>query len=420
MVIIATVGLVILAFLGVPIAWALGISAAAAIKIGGVADFSILAQKLISGMDSFSLMAIPFFILSGNLMSGGGLTKRLLDIARKLVGWIRGSVSIVCIVASMFFGAITGSAVATASSIGGMCIPEMKKEGYDSSYAAAVTTGAAICGPLIPPSIGLIVYASSTNVVVGDLFKGTLLPGVLYGILLCITAFIIANKRKYQKHPRATFKEISTTLKNGIWAILMPIIVLGSIFTGMCTPTEASVISVAYGLVIGLFVHKDLKLKHLKEIFLDSAMATAIMFIVIGMSGATGWIVAISNVSSTLANSLIASGSGKLSIIFFIMVFGLVLGCIMDVVAAILISTPVLYPMASLIGYTGVEFGVIVITLLTLGHITPPVGASLLLSNNIAQANITKTIKEAVPFFLCGLSLVILLWFFPQIISCLV
>ena len=200
----------------------------------------------------------------------------------------------------------------------------------------------------------------------------------------------------------------------------MPIIVLGSIFTGMCTPTEASVISVAYGLVIGLFVHKDLKLKHLKEIFLDSAMATAIMFIVIGMSGATGWIVAISNVSSTLANSLIASGSGKLSIIFFIMVFGLVLGCIMDVVAAILISTPVLYPMASLIGYTGVEFGVIVITLLTLGHITPPVGASLLLSNNIAQANITKTIKEAVPFFLCGLSLVILLWFFPQIISCLV
>lgn len=420
MIIIATVGLILLAFLGIPIAWALGISSIAAIQVGGVADFSIVAQKLIAGMDSFSLMAIPFFILAGNLMSGGGLTQRLLAIARTLVGWIRGSVSIISIVASMFFGAITGSAVATASSIGGMCIPEMIKEGYDKSYAAAVTTGAAICGPLIPPSIGLIVYASSTNVPVSDLFKGTLLPGILYGLLLCVVAVVIANKRQYVKHPRASLKEILASLKNGFWALLMPVIVLGSIFSGLTSPTEASVISVMYGLIVGMFIHKDLKFKDLKKIFLDSAMSTGIMFVVIGMSGTIGWLVAISNVSTTIANALITSGSSKILVILFIMIFGLILGCIMDVVAAILISTPVLYPMAEMIGYSGAEFGVIIITLLTLGHITPPVGASLLLSNDIAGANISKTIKEAVPFFLVGLSVVILLWIFPQIISILI
>ncbi|WP_162612437.1 TRAP transporter large permease [Anaerotruncus colihominis] len=417
---ITVIGLLVLAFLGIPIAWALGISSTVAIWVDGSVPASLVVQKMINGMDSFSLMAIPFFILAGNLMSGGGLTERLLNIAKALIGWVRGSVSIVCIVASMFFGAITGSAVATASAIGGMTIPEMIKENYGRSYAAAVTTGAAICGPMIPPSIGLIIYASMTDTNVRDLFMGTLFPGILYGLFLCGTAWMIAKKRNYITHPFEGFRNLWKTIRSGITALLMPVAVLGSIFGGLATPTEAAVVAVAYALIVSVFIYRDLTWKQIYKILVDSAVATAVMYIVIGISGAVGWIVAVSNVSTTLTNMVASSGVGKIGTIIFILALGLIFGCIMDVVAAILIVTPVLYALAAPLGYTTVEFGVILVTLLTLGHITPPVGASLLLSNSMAGADIRTTIKEAVPFFFCGFGLVVLLFIFPQIISILV
>lgn len=417
---ITVIGLLVLAFLGIPIAWALGISSTVAILMDGSVPGSLIVQKMINGMDSFSLMAIPFFILAGNLMSGGGLTERLLNIAKALIGWVHGSVSIVCIVARIFFGSITGSAVATASAIGGMTIPEMIRENYGRSYAAAVSTGAAICGPLIPPSIGLIVYASMTDTAVRDLFMGTLLPGVIYGLALCAVAWIIAKKRNYITHPFQGFRELGRTFLRGISALLMPIAVLGSIFGGLATPTEASVIAVAYSLIVSMFIYRDLTWKQAYKIFVDSAVATAVMYIVIGISGAVGWIVAVSNVSTTLANLVASSGAGKIGMIIFILILGLIFGCIMDVVAAILIVTPVLFTLAAPLGYTKVEFGIMLITLLTLGHITPPVGASLLLCNSIAGADIRTTIKEAVPFFLCGLGVVILICICPQVVSVLV
>jgi len=419
MVLFAVIMLLLLSFLGMPIAWSLGIASLGALIVDGTYPLTVVAQKSIAGMNSFALMAVPFFILAGNLMTAGGLTKRLLDIARVLVGWVRGSVSIICIVGSCFFGAISGSAIATASAIGGMTMPEMIKEGYDRSYAAAVSTGSAICGMLIPPSIPLIVYASITSVSVKDLFLGTLIPGIIYGASLCVVAYFIARKRNYKTHERASLKQILTVLKNGVFAIIMPVIILGCIFGGITTPTEASAIAVAYGLLVGLFIHRDIKFKDLYKIFLDSAITTAVMFMLIGISQALGWIVAITNISAIMTQSLLAFTSSKFIIVCVIILIGIILGCIMDVVCAVLIITPVLYSFANIIGYSAPEFGVILVTLLSLGHLTPPVGASLLLSNSIANARISRTIVNVIPFFCCGLGLVILLFLCPQLVSAL-
>lgn len=420
MIVYLVVSLLLLSFLSLPIAWALGIAALGALLISGDYPLTIIAQRFISGMNSFSLMAIPFFILSGDLMTAGGLTKRLIDVARALVGWVKGSVSIVTIVAAMFFGAISGSSIATASAIGGMTIPEMLKDKYDRSYAAAVNTGAAACGMLIPPSIALIVYASITSISVRSLFIGTVIPGVLYGFLLCFTAYLIAKKRNYSTHERAGVKEIVRTLKSAIFAILMPVIILGCIFGGITTPTEASVIAVAYALVVGLFIHKDLKVADLPKIFYNTAITTSFMFMLIGASQAVSWIVAVSNVSNDLTNWIMAATSSKFLIILFITAVCIVLGCLMDAVCAILIITPVLYTLAGTLGYSPFEFGVILCTLLTLGHLTPPVGASLLLSNSIAKADMSKTIIDVAPFFLCGMIVVTLCWVFPTIVSFLI
>ena len=411
--------LLVLAFLGLPIAWALGISSYAAVLYDGSFNIQIMAQKCVAGMNSFPMLAVPFFILAGDLMTAGGITRKLLDIARALIGRVKGSVSIVCIVASCFFGAISGSAIATASAIGGMTIPDMLKDKYSREYAAAVTTAGAICGPLIPPSIGLIVYASIVSVSVNDLFLGTLIPGILYGFLLCCLAYFVARKRNYPTKPRASLKEILSVTKKGFWAILMPVLVLGSIFGGIATATEASALAVAYALIVGLFIHRDLKLKDLYQIFLGSCITTSTMFILFGTSEAVGWIIAVTNVSAAISNWIISFTTSRLLIIAFITIVGLIFGCLMDAVVAILIMTPVFINLAAPLGYTNIEFGVIIVTLLMLGHITPPVGASLLLSNSIAGANIAGTIKEAVPFFFVGLGIVILLWCFPILITAL-
>jgi C4-dicarboxylate transporter DctM subunit len=414
MFIFVVIVLLVLSIAGMPIALALGIGSLGSILIDGTIPLSVVSQKVITGMNSFSLMAIPFFILSGDLMSGGGLTRALMNIARKLVGWVRGSISIVSIVSSAFFGAVTGSAIATASAIGGMTIPEMIEDGYEPGYAAAVSTAGAILGPLIPPSIGLIVYASITSASVQALFKGTLLPGLLFALAYCSICYYIAKKRNYRTRPRAGWKEIFSAINAGKWAILMPVIVLGCIFSGITTATEASVIAVAYSLIIGMFVHKDLKVKDLPKIFLNSAVSTAAMYLLIGFSNIVGWIIAITNVSVGLTNWILSINSSKWFIVSFITILGLILGCLMDVVAVILILTPILYSLVLSIGYTPVEFGVILSTIMMLGHITPPVGASLLLSNSIAKADIMSTVKESIPFLLASIIMIILLWIFPQ------
>ena len=417
MAVIAIVLFVGFSIFGVPIGWSIGISSIIALTIDGTFPLTIVPMRSIAGMNSFALMAIPFFILAGNIMTGGGLTARMLDISRAMVGWVKGSISIICIVGSSFFSLITGSAIATASAVGGMTIPEMIKEKYDRSYAAAVAAGAAICGLLIPPSIPLIVYASITGISVRSLFVGTIGPGVLYTIGILVVAYLIARKRGYRTHERASMKVLMQVTKKGALAVLMPIIVLVCIFGGITTPTEASVIAVAYSLIVTCFVYKEMTLKKLYKIFYDSAITTAIMFIMIGISMSLGWIIAISNISNILASWILGVTYNQIAIIAMIMIIGLLFGSILDVNVAILILTPVLLPLAAALDYTPTEFGVIFVTLMCLGHVTPPVAASMLLTNTIAGANITKTIVQALPFLFVGICVVILSFIFPQIIS---
>jgi len=362
-------------------------------------------------------MAIPFFILAGNIMTQGGLTKLMLDMARVTVGWVRGSMSLVTIISASFFSLVTGSAIATASAIGGITIPEMIKENYDRSYAAAVGAAAAICGLLIPPSIPLIVYASITGMSVRSLFVGTIIPGVIYTIGICLVAYFIARRHNYKTHPRASLKEFLEKIWKGMPAIFMPLIVLGCIFTGITTPTEASVIAVAYSLIVTLFVFKGMTFKQLFKIFYDSAITSAVMFMLIGVSTVLGWIIAITNMPRDMASWILGITTNQVVLVTAVIVIGLLLGCILDVLAAVLILTPVLLPIAAALPYSPVEFAVIFVTLMCLGHITPPLAASMLLTNQIAGANIGTTIRRVLPFLFVGLSVVILCFIFPQLVS---
>ena len=413
----AIVIFLVLAILGIPIGWALGISSLIAIFADGTFPLTVVPLRSIAGMNSFPLMAIPFFILSGNIMTQGGLTERLLDIARVMVGWVKGSMSIITIVGSCFFSLITGSAIATASAIGTMTIPEMIKEGYQRSYAAAVTAGAAITGLLIPPSIPLIVFASITGVSVRSLFVGTIVPGIIYSVAICFVAYFIARKHGYKTHTRRTLKEFWHTLKRGLLAIFMPIIVLGCIFAGLTTPTEASVIAVAYSLIITLFVYKGMTFAKLYKIFFDAAITTAVMFVLIGISMSLGWIIAVTNLANIIATWVLSITTSSFVIIAAVVIIGLLIGSMLDVLVAILILTPVMLPLANALDYSPIEFGVIFVTLMCLGHVTPPLAASMLLTNSIANANIGKTIVHALPFLIVGILLVILLFIFPQLIS---
>ena len=417
MAIIAIVLFVALCLLGIPIGWSLGISSLIALFVDGRFPLIIVPLRTIAGMNSFSLMAIPFFILAGNIMTQGGLTKHMLNIARVTVGWIRGSMSLICILASCFFSLVTGSAIATASAIGGTTIPEMIKEKYDRSYSAAVGAAAAICGLLIPPSIPLIVFASITGISVRNLFVGTIIPGIMYSVGICFVAYFIARKHNYQTHPRANFKEFLEKLWKGIPALIMPVIVLGCIFTGITTPTEASVIAVAYALIVTCFVYKGVTFKQLYKIFYDSAITTAVMFMLIGISMVLGWIIAITHLPREMTNWILGITTNPIALVTTVIIIGLLIGSILDVLAAVLILTPVLLPLAAVLPYSPVEFGVIFVTLMCLGHITPPLAASMLLTNQIAEANIGKTIVNALPFLLIGLAVVILCFIFPQLVS---
>ncbi len=413
---ILLLGLFSLAFLGVPVAFALGIASMAALLFEGGISLVVVPQKFFNGMDSFPLMAIPFFILAGNLMTTGGLTKRLIEISRVLIGWLRGSLAMVTIGGSVFFAAISGSAVATVSAIGGMTIPAMKDEGYDKGFTAAVAASAAICGPLIPPSIPLIVYGASLGVPIGSLFLGSAIPGFLFALGLCLVAYCIARKRGYARHDRASLAIILRALKNGVFAILMPVVILGCIFSGICTPTEASVIAVVYALVVGICIHRELPLKAIPQVFFDSAISTAAIMMIIAASKLVAWIVVASDLSSMITDGVLAITENKIGILIIINVILLVVGCIMDANAAIVIMTPVLLPLARICELSNLQFGVLMVFNLCLGLVTPPVGATLLLGNDIARAEMGQSLHFVLPFLLMGLFVLFLITVFPQLI----
>ena len=402
-----------LAFLGFPIYIALGIGTLAALNMAGMPAL-VLPQKLFAGMNSSSLLAIPFFILAGNIMSRS-ITVKLIDVANAIIGWIRGSVAVVTVLASALFGAISGSGVATASAIGGITIPAMQREGYPSEFSTAISAISSILGPIIPPSITLIVYASITNVSVSQLFMGSVIPGILLAGSLIVYALVYGKKNNLPAHEKQTPKQIGHAFKESIWALLMPIIILGGIFGGIFTPTEAAAVAVVYALIISLTVYRDMKLSELPQVFVEASVSTATIMMMVGLSKASSYVVVTSGLPQQLLDVFTSITSNRIVILLLLNLLFLIIGMLMEANAAIIMMTPILTPLLTAFNIDALQFGIVMSFNLCIGLVTPPVGLCLLICNQIAKTRLMKALKAMMPMLLISVIVLMLITYIPAL-----
>ncbi len=397
--------LVLLAFLGLPIFTAIGVATIAGLA---VADFpmSTIVQKTFLGLNSSSLLSIPFFILAGNIMAQG-ITQRLLRVADVFLGRVRGSLGAVTVVASGLFGAISGSAVATVAAIGGMTVPAMKDQGYDENYAAAVASASSLLGPMIPPSITLIVYASLTDCSIQKLFMATAAPAVLCCVLFLAYSLWYGKKHNLPQQPKMSGKEIAQIFKDGIWALLMPVIVLGGIFGGICTVTEAAAISAVYSAIVALFIYKTMTFRQLLDTLFESSVSVAAIMILVGMSKASSYVVIASQLPQLFMETVTSLTSSRFVVLMIVNVILLILGCLMEGNCIIVMMVPLMLSLVNSLGIDLIQFGTITCFNVYIGCITPPVGMSLLVGTKIAGTGMGPTTKAILPFL--GISLVILI-----------
>lgn len=403
--------LVVLAFLGLPIFQAIAVGTMVAMAVGGF-PLETMAQKTFLGLNSSSLLSIPFFILAGNLMARG-ITRKLINVANVIMGRIPGALGAVTIAASALFGAISGSAVATVAAIGGMTVPAMKEEGYDPNYAAALASSSSLLGPMIPPSITLIVYASLTNASVQKLFMATLTPAILCTILFLIYALWYGKKHNLPKQPKKTAREVVSVFVDSIWALLLPVIVLGLIFSGITTVTEAAAISCIYSALVGLFIYRTMNVKELLKILADSAVSIGAIMILVGMSKATAYVVISSQMPQLFMNFMTSITSSKLVVLLIINIIFLILGCLMEGNCIIVMMVPLMLNLINAYQIDLLQFGIISALNIYLGCITPPVGVSLLVGTKIGGTSMGATFKAILPFLLIALGILMLVTYVP-------
>ncbi|MDV2886429.1 TRAP transporter large permease [Alkalihalophilus pseudofirmus] len=404
----------ILMFLGVPIAFSLGLSSLLYLIIVDV-PLTIIPQRMFSGINSFVLLCIPGFILAGNLMNAGGITERIIKFANDIVGHIRGGLGLANIGSSMGFAGISGTALADTASIGSVMIPAMKKQGYDAPYAAAVTSSSSTIGPIIPPSLPLIIVGTLASVSIGDLFLAGAIPGVLLGLGLMAMAYFLSVKRGYPKQDRKPIGEITKSFFGAFWALLMTVIILYGILGGYFTPTEASIVAVLYALVIGLFVYKDLKIKQVPKIILDSMISTASILILVGFANLFGYILVSEQIPILVADTILGITENPILVILLIILLLLFVGTFMETIAALVILFPVLLPVAAQVGMDPVHFGIVMVLALIIGLTTPPVGVCLFVASSIGKVSIWDTTKALVPFLFVSLVVLLLVAFIPEI-----
>jgi C4-dicarboxylate transporter, DctM subunit len=403
--------------IGLPVAFALGLSTLAAIVFGTTFPLFVLLKETFSGVDSFPLMAVPFFILAAELMSGGSLTEVLLKFAAQFVGHKRGGLGYTNVGALTFFSGISGSALADAAGPGSMMIKMMDKAGYDRSYAAALTAATAIVGPIIPPSIIMIVYAlQDESVSVGKLFVAGILPGLLIAVGMCIVNWRIATKRNYRGvGEMPPMKEMLETTFKAIPALLLPIIILGGMRAGWFTPTEASVVAVFYALICGKFIYRTLEWKAIPDILARSALLTASVLIIIGLSNAFAWVLTIEGVPQKLAEWMIAQNFSVVGFLIAVNVFLLIFGIFIEPLPGVMVLVPILAPVAAKLGVDPIHFAMIVIFNLTLGMITPPVGGLLFVTSNVSRVPLNDLVRELKPFLLAHGIILVMLTFIPAL-----
>ena len=404
--------LIVLAFLGLPIFEAIAAGTMLAMWFGGF-PLETMAQKTFLGLNSSSLLSIPFFILAGNLMARG-ITQKLIAVANVLLGRVRGALGSVTVLASALFGAISGSAVATVAAIGGMTIPAMKDEGYDPDYSAALASAASLLGPMIPPSITLIVYAGLTDASVQKLFLATLTPAVVCTVAFLVYTLWYGKKKNLPKQPKKTLKEAGKIMLDAIWALLLPVIVLGLIFSGITTVTEAAAISCLYSAVVSLFIYKTITFKDLLKILGDSAVSIAAIMILVGMSKATAYVVISSQMPQMFMGFITSFTSSRFVVLLILNLIFLLLGCLMEGNCIIVMMVPLLLTLVKSFGIDLLQFGVMAAINIYIGCITPPVGVSLLLGSKLGKTSIGGTFKAILPFLAISMVILILVTYWPS------
>lgn len=399
----------VLLFLSVPIGYAIGISSLVAIYLYSEIPLLIIAQNAIAGVDSFPLLAIPFFMLAGNLMSSGGIAKRLVNFFDALIGHKTGGLGIVTVIVCMFFAAISGSAVATVSAVGAFMIPEMVSHGYNKSFSAALTAAAGTIGVIIPPSIPFVIYGVVSGTSITDMFTAGFVPGLMMGIALIIVCYFVSKKYGYRgKEHRASFGEIWLAFTDAFWAILSPVIILGGIYSGFFTPTEAAVISVVYSFIVGVFVYRELDVKGAYKSFKDAIVVNGSTTFMVGFSTAFAAFLTMAQIPNMIAGTITGMTDNKILIFLIINIFLLIVGMFIDNIPATIILTPILLPICRSYGMSAVTFGIMLTMNLAIGFCSPPYGINLFVASSISKVSIEELTKSIIKP-LIGLLVVLLI-----------
>ncbi|SDX97068.1 C4-dicarboxylate transporter, DctM subunit [Acetomicrobium thermoterrenum DSM 13490] len=401
--------LIIFISLSVPIGVTIGLATAICLATTTDIPLVLVAQKSVTGLDSFPLLAIPYFILAGALMLEGGISRRLVNLADSLLGFVTGGLSMVTVLACMFFAAISGSGPATVSAIGSFMIPAMRDRGYDSGFAAALTACAGSIGVIIPPSIPFVIYGVVAQVSIGDMFIAGIIPGIILGIALMTVCYIISRKKGYLgSAQRPSLKAIGRAFKEAVWALIIPVIVLGGIYGGIFTPTEAAVVTVVYAFFVGKFVYKELTLKKIYNCLLDSSLVNGVTQFMIGLSMAFASYLALAQIPSTVASWLSNISSTPWVTLLIINIFLLIMGCFVDNIPAVIILTPILLPIMRQLGVDPIHFGVFLTVNLAVGFVTPPYGINLFVATAISGESIERISKNLL-YFIAAMILCVLL-----------
>ena len=416
-ILVLVISFICLLAIGTPVAWSIAISSLLTllVSIPVLPAATTVSQRIGTGLDSFALLAIPLFILSGELMNKGGIAHRLIAFAKTLVGSLPGGLALINIFSAMLMGAIAGSAMAAASAMGSILGPEMEKEGYSKEFGAAVNITAATTGLVIPPSNVLIVYSlASGGASIAALFLAGYVPGILTGLFLMIVASVWARKKGYKVGKRSNLKEVFKTFIEAVPSLFMLVVVIGGIVTGIFTATEASAIAVLYSFVLGL-IYREITLPKMPQILLDSAGTTAIVMLLIGASMSMSWAMSYENIPQDISTGLLALSDNPIVILLIINLLLLFVGIFMDMTPAVLIFTPIFLPVVTALGMDPVHFGIIMVLNLCIGLCTPPVGSVLFVGVGIAKTSIEKVVKPLLPLFIAMILALFLVTYFPEL-----
>jgi len=411
----------LLLILGAPIAICLGVSSVAAMLVQGagrplVTIMSSLPQLFAASTSKFVLLAIPFFILAGNIMEKAQISKKLIRLAETCVGHTKGGLAIVCVIVACFFAAISGSGPATVAALGLVLIPGMIRSGYPPAFSAALMGCAGAIGVIIPPSITFVVYGSIADTSIGDLFKAGVVPGLIMGAALIITALLIGRKTELKSLPKASARERWLAFKDAFWGLLMPFIILGGIYGGIFTPTEAAAVAVVYGLIVGLFIYKTIKLKDLFDLIIDSASTTATVMFITAAASLFAYVLTRARLDVAISNGLVNLSGGSTVVFFLIVnVILLIAGCFLDSTSALYIFTPLFVPVAQALGIDLIHLGVVMIVNLAIGLFTPPVGVNLYVACGVARVDLKQISRAVIPLLVAALIVLLIITYIPQL-----